>query len=101
MTIKSKFATIATSAAFGIAALGAASPALAQSAYTTGSEASSVSAGYPSPLGHGLFADASRHSSGLDAFAMIPGDPPAGSSLTPSATGGGSLGYNWMLEHDY
>ena len=30
-------------------------------------------------------------------------DPPAGqrSATFPSATGGGSAGYNWSVEHDY
>lgn len=30
-------------------------------------------------------------------------DPPAGqrSDTFPSATGGGSAGYNWSVEHDY
>ncbi len=38
-----------------VAALGIALPtvAFAQSAYTTGTEASDVAAGYPSPYGHG------------------------------------------------
>jgi hypothetical protein len=38
-----------------IVALGVALPtvAFAQSAYTTGTEASDVAAGYPSPYGHG------------------------------------------------
>jgi hypothetical protein len=98
MTIKSKLAMIATSAALGVAALTIGSPAFAQSAYTTGTESSSVSAGYPSPFGSGAYAYApgvgSRHSSGRNAFAMVPGDPPAGPFLSPSATGGGSLGYN-------
>jgi hypothetical protein len=105
MTIKSKLAMIATSAALGISALGIASPALAQSAFTTGTEASSARAGYPSPLGNSLYAyapgAASRHSRGLEAFAMVPSDLPAASSLSPAATGGGSLGYNYMVEHDY
>jgi hypothetical protein len=105
MTIKSKLAVIATSAALGVAALGIASPVLAQSAYTTGTESSSTAAGYPSPYGGGgRYAYnpgfVSRHSSGLGAFAMVPRDPSA-SSLDPRATGGGSLGYNWNIEHNY
>jgi hypothetical protein len=36
-----------------IAALSLATPALAQSAYTTGSAASNAAAGYPSPYGNG------------------------------------------------
>src|SRR5579862_1915470 len=74
MTIKSKLAMIAASAALGVAVIGVASPALAQSAYTTGTESDSVSAGYPSPYGNGIHtyapALAARHSRGLDAFAM-------------------------------
>ena len=100
MIFKFKLAMIATSAALGVA-----TPAFAQSAYTTGTESSSVSAGYPSPFGRGVYAYApgvaSRHTSGRDAFAMVPGDPSAGPSLSPSATGGGSLGYNYLVEHDY
>jgi hypothetical protein len=50
MVKKIRFTLIA-----GIAALGIALPtvAFAQSAYTTGTEASSVAAGYPSPYGNG------------------------------------------------
>jgi hypothetical protein len=44
---------IAIITAFGIASPGV---ALAQSAYTTGSEASSAAAGYPSPYGGGPYA---------------------------------------------
>src|ERR1700758_1267480 len=44
---------IITITAFGIASPGA---ALAQSAYTTGTEASDVAAGYPSPYGGGPYA---------------------------------------------
>jgi hypothetical protein len=101
MTIKSKLAVIAASAALGMAALGVATPALAQSAYTSGTEASSVRAGYPSPDGNGLFDNTPGHAPGLRAFAMVPRDPPAVSPLTPREAGGGSLGYNRMVEHDY
>jgi hypothetical protein len=83
MTIKSKLAVIATSAALGVAALGAATPAFAQSAWTTGSESNRVASGYASPQVGGLYNDATRHSSGLEAFAMVPGDQPARSSLNP------------------
>ncbi len=37
--------------------------------------------------------------SGLDAFAMVPGSA-GGSAFTPSATGGGSIGYNENLRRD-
>lgn len=36
---------------------------------------------------------------GFNAFAMVPGSAD-GSSLSPAATGGGSLGYNENLRHD-
>lgn len=63
-----------------MAALGAvsiASPALAQSAWTTGTAENRASAGYASPYGGGGFyayapGVVSRHSSGLGAFGMVP-----------------------------
>jgi hypothetical protein len=101
MTIKSKLAVIATSAALGIAVLGAASPALAQSAWTTGTESNRVANGYASPYGGGLYDHdagfAPRHSSGLEAFAMV---PRAGGRFSQAADGGGSTGYNENLKTD-
>jgi hypothetical protein len=38
--------------------------------------------------------------SGRQAFAMVPRGALAGNSIYPGATGGGSVGYNWALEHD-
>jgi hypothetical protein len=101
MTIKSKLAVIATSAALGVAAFGLATPALAQSAWTTGTEANRVAAGYSSPYRGALYdydpGFVSRHSSGLGAFAMV---PRAGGSFSPAANGGGSTGYNKNLRFD-
>ena len=83
--------------------LGATSAALAQSAWTTGSAADRERAGYGSSSQDGLYAYApgyvSGHSSGSGAFARIP--DPAGNPYSPAATGGGSTGYNWMVEHNY
>jgi hypothetical protein len=128
MTIKSKLAMIATSAALGVAALGIAAPAFAQSAYTTGTESPSVSTGYPSPFGSGAYAYApgiaSRHSrgrealhtgtfspknrrvagpqSGLHAFGLVPSASGTSSfnRYDPSLTGGGSAGYNFDDNQD-
>jgi hypothetical protein len=53
MINKTKLTLIAAVAALGIAMPAA---AMAQSAYTTGSAASRLAAGYPSPYGGGLYA---------------------------------------------
>jgi hypothetical protein len=53
MIDKTKLTLIVAIAAFGIAMPAA---AMAQSAYTTGSAASRVAAGFPSPYGSGLYA---------------------------------------------
>jgi hypothetical protein len=53
MIDKTKLTLIAAIAAFGIAMPAA---AMAQSAYATGSAASRVAAGFPSPYGSGLYA---------------------------------------------
>jgi hypothetical protein len=58
MINKAKLTLIAAIAASSIALPAA---ALAQSAYTTGSAASRVAAGYPSPYGSGLYAYAPGH----------------------------------------
>ncbi|HEY2530229.1 MAG TPA: hypothetical protein VGJ20_20225 [Xanthobacteraceae bacterium] len=73
-----------------------ATPALAQSAWTTGTEASRVTAGYPSPYGQDLYAyapgvDARPHAtshSGRNAYAQLP------SLSWSSGPNGGSVGYN-------
>jgi hypothetical protein len=89
-----------------LAALTAASiapPALAQSAWTTGTAADRARAGYASPYGSGFYAYApgvgSRDSSGYGAFAMVP-DAPPGSIDDPALTGGGSTGYNDTVRRD-
>lgn len=60
MINKTKLTLIAAVAAFAIASPAA---AMAQSAYTTGTEADSVAAGYPSPYGNSndLYAYAPSH----------------------------------------
>jgi hypothetical protein len=58
MITKAKLVLIAAIAASSIALPAA---ALAQSAYTTGSAASRVAAGYPSPYGSSLYAYAPGH----------------------------------------
>jgi hypothetical protein len=75
--------------------LGATSAAFAQSAWTTGSAADRERAGYGSSSGHVLYDYApgfvARQSGGIA----------AGNPYSPAATGGGSTGYNWMIEHNY
>lgn len=61
------------------AAVGIATPALAQSAWTTGG-----------PYGY---------SHGLRAFAMV--SRIGWGRYSEAANGGGSPGYNWQIEHDY
>jgi hypothetical protein len=58
MTNKAKLTLIAAIAASSLTLPAA---ALAQSAYTTGTAASRVAAGYPSPYGSGLYAYAPGH----------------------------------------
>ena len=97
-----------------MALLCAAPAALAQSAYTTGTIANSVAAGYPSPYRTGnSFYD---HAPGLGArrhysrarstsarrhdravYNYVPSDPLDPSPNSAAATGGGSLGYNQMV----
>ena len=64
MIDKTKLTLIVAIAAFGIAMPAA---AMAQSAYTTGSAASRVAAGFPSPYGSGLYAYAPGHVYGRSA----------------------------------
>jgi hypothetical protein len=61
MINKAKLTLIAAIAASSLALPAA---ALAQSAYTTGTAASRVAAGYPSPYGSGLYAYAPGHFAG-------------------------------------
>jgi hypothetical protein len=83
--------------------LSATSGALAQSAWTTGTAANREAAGFASPSTGSLYAYepgfVSHHASGLRALDRIPSG--SDGSYAPSATGGGSAGYNWMVEHNY
>lgn len=84
--------------------LSATSAALAQSAWTTGTAADRARAGYASPYGSGLYAYApgivSRHTSGLGAYAMVPGSR-TGFNHSPALTGGGSAGYNDLVREEW
>jgi hypothetical protein len=84
MINKSKLAFIAAVVLASIA-----SPALAQSAWTTGTASSMARAGYPAPYGN---SDYAYHSSGYGAFARVPRTDE--SPYSSPANGGGSLGYN-------
>jgi hypothetical protein len=98
MTSKLKLAFIAAAALTCIA-----SPALAQSAWTTGTASNRARAGYFSPYGNSAYAyvprGASRRSSGLGAYAMVPRSG-GGDRYSPAANGGGNSGYNWAVEND-
>ena len=94
MIKKCKVAALAVFAAASIA-----SPALAQSSWTTGTASDMAGAGFASPYTN-VPAVASGHASGLRAFAMVPRTG-GGGRYSAAADGGGSLGYNWTLEHDY
>ena len=51
------------------------------------------------PNGSEQTAKIAGHQSGLDAYAMVPGtSSAAGDSNSPAATGGGSEGYNQLVE---
>jgi hypothetical protein len=101
MTTISKLALIAAIAVAGIA-----SPALAQSFDPDNGTGNVVSFGY-GPMGapndtvavrqtnHGKIA---RRQNGLRAFARVPGGAAGGDSNDPALTGGGSIGYNQLLE---
>jgi opacity protein-like surface antigen len=91
-----------------VAALALASPAFAQEADHTGSQLPHYFASNGSEIfgswGPAVAVTSPRSvapRSGSSAFAMVPRDPPAGGSFDPGATGGGSAGYNWMVQHDY
>jgi hypothetical protein len=104
MTIISKFALIAA-----IAAVGIASPALAQSfdPEAGGGNVSGFSYA-PSPAqndelairqsSHAKTAARQTRQNGLHAFASVPGTSSNSSSNDPAFTGGGSAGYNQLLE---
>jgi hypothetical protein len=101
MTFISKFALIAA-----IAAVGIASPALAQSFDPEAGSGNVLGFGYaPTPAQSDEFAvRPSRHAraavrqNGLDAFASVPGTWSNSRSNDPAFTGGGSAGYNQMLQ---
>jgi hypothetical protein len=82
--------------------VGATSAALAQSAWTDGSDR--ARAGFASSYGSGLYAYApgsvSGHANGLSAYAMVP-HARAGSIDDPALTGGGSAGYNALVRQEW
>jgi hypothetical protein len=92
MINKLKLAFIAAVALASIA-----SPALAQSAWTSGTAWDRAGAGYPSPYGSGLYSYAPNtapgYSNGLRGYDMVPRTDSAG-RYSPAANGGGSRGYN-------
>jgi hypothetical protein len=90
MVNKLKLAFIAAVALASIA-----SPALAQSAWTTGTATSRARAGYPVPYGSSIYGD--QQSSGLSAYGMVPGPDRTG-RYSPS-DGRGSTGYNSQAEN--
>jgi hypothetical protein len=101
MTIVSKFALIAAIAAAGIA-----SPALAQSFDPEAGSGNVAGFGYaPTPAQNDEYAfPQSSHAktaarqNGLRAFARVPGTLSNSGSNDPAVTGGGSSGYNQMLQ---
>lgn len=92
MINKSKLAFIAAVALASMAA-----PALAQSAWTTGTASSRARAGFSTPYRSSDYAY--PRSNGYGAFAMVPSRTD-GSRYSPAASGGGNRGYNWALEND-
>jgi hypothetical protein len=99
MTIISKFALIAAIASAGIA-----SPALAQSFDPEAGSGNVAGSGYaPTQADEYAFAQSSRaktaaRQTGLRAFARVPGTSSNSGSNDPAFTGGGSAGYNQMLQ---
>jgi hypothetical protein len=99
MVTKKKIAVIAA-----IAALSYASPALAQSFSRQDGTGNELPSYYDSQGGlhAGIVSEQKQivaaHHSGLNAFARI--GRPDFSSDTPANTGGGSIGYNEMLQND-
>ena len=101
MTTISKLALIAAIAAAGIA-----SPALAQSFDPEAGSGNVVPFGYaPSAAQNDAVTvrqpsqgKIAAHLNGLHAFAMVPRGPAGSGTNDPSLTGGGSAGYNEMLQ---
>jgi hypothetical protein len=101
MTILSKLALIAAIAAAGIA-----SPASAQSFDPEAGSGNVQSFSYaPSPAQNDQVAvrqtshaKVAGRQNGLHAFARVPGGAAGGDSNDPALTGGGSAGYNQMLQ---
>jgi hypothetical protein len=101
MTIISKFALIAA-----IAAVGIASPAFAQSFDPEAGSGNVAGFSYgPSPSQNDEYvvpqsshAKTVARQNGLRAFARVPGTSPNTGSNDPAFTGGGSAGYNQMLQ---
>ena len=99
MLTKSKIAVIAA-----VAALSCASPALAQSFNRSDGTGNELPSYYDSQggLNAGIVSEQKQivaaHRSGLNAFARI--GRSGFSSDTPASTGGGSVGYNEMLQND-
>jgi hypothetical protein len=94
MNTKSKLTLIAAIIAVG---LGAPAAAMAQSAWTTGTAANRVAAGFTSSYGraNGLNAFAMiQEQGGRGSFGMLPQTDGHGIARSPAAQGGGSLGYN-------
>jgi hypothetical protein len=100
MTIISKFTLIAA-----IAAVGIASPALAQSLNPEAGSGNVAGFSYgPTPSQNDEYvvpqsshAKTAARQNGLHAFASVPGNSNSGST-DPAFTGGGSAGYNQMLQ---
>ena len=99
MTIISKFTLIAA-----IAAMGIASPALAQSLNPEAGSGNVAGFGYaPTQADEYAFPQSSRaktaaRQNGLRAFARVPGTSSNSRSNDPAISGGGSAGYNQMLQ---
>jgi hypothetical protein len=101
MTIISKFALIAA-----IAAVGIASPASAQSFDPEAGSGNVVPFSYapvPAPndqvaVRQTSHAKVAGRQNGLRAFARVPGGAAGGDANDPALTGGGSAGYNEMLQ---
>jgi hypothetical protein len=98
-----KFSTLAVIAT--VAAVGIASPALAQSFDPEAGSGNVVPFSY-APIAaqndsvavrQSSHANVARHN-GLHAFARIPGGSADGNANDPTLTGGGSAGYNQMLQ---
>jgi hypothetical protein len=98
-----KFSTLAVIAT--VVAVGIASPALAQSFDPEAGSGNVVPFSYapiaaqndPVAVRQSSHANVARQN-GLHAFARIPGGSAGGNANDPALTGGGSAGYNEMLE---